>query len=53
MEHYELTEKVKLVEMDLLMVDPALNRFDTIVMNPPFGTKNNEGVDCALLKVAC
>ena len=26
--------------------------FDTIVMNPPFGTKNNEGVDMQLMKAA-
>merc|ERR1711879_1023018 len=26
--------------------------FDTIVMNPPFGTKNNAGIDMKLLKCA-
>jgi predicted RNA methylase len=26
--------------------------FDTIVMNPPFGTKNNEGIDMELLESA-
>ena len=26
--------------------------FDTVVMNPPFGTKNNEGVDVKLLSAA-
>ena len=25
------------------------NYFDTVVMNPPFGTKNNEGIDMKLL----
>ena len=28
------------------------NYFDTIIMNPPFGTKNNAGIDLALLKTA-
>ena len=23
--------------------------FDTVIMNPPFGTKKNEGIDMALL----
>lgn len=26
--------------------------FDTVVMNPPFGTKNNEGIDVQLLSAA-
>ncbi|XP_046387844.1 rRNA N6-adenosine-methyltransferase METTL5 [Ischnura elegans] len=26
--------------------------FDTVVMNPPFGTKNNQGIDMAFLKAA-
>lgn len=31
----------------------VLNRkFDTVIMNPPFGTKNNEGIDCELLVIA-
>ena len=29
------------------------NQFDTVIMNPPFGTKNNEGVDMELLQAAC
>ena len=29
-----------------------VNYFDTIIMNPPFGTKNNAGIDMALLKSA-
>jgi rRNA N6-adenosine-methyltransferase METTL5 len=28
------------------------NYFDTVIMNPPFGTKNNEGVDVKLLSAA-
>ena len=26
--------------------------FDTVLMNPPFGTKGNEGVDMQLLEAA-
>lgn len=42
-----------LVTIDLLAVS-ATNRlkFDTIFMNPPFGTKKNEGVDMNLLETA-
>ncbi|KAI8988685.1 S-adenosyl-L-methionine-dependent methyltransferase [Pilobolus umbonatus] len=28
------------------------NKLDTIIMNPPFGTKNNKGIDMVLLKKA-
>lgn len=28
------------------------NYFDTVIMNPPFGTKNNEGIDMKFLEVA-
>lgn len=27
------------------------NYFDTVVMNPPFGTKNNAGIDMKFLKM--
>ena len=54
--HYELEDKVKIWQVDILkqFVEPGQynNYFDTIVMNPPFGTKNNEGVDMQLLLVA-
>lgn len=26
--------------------------FDTVILNPPFGTKNNSGIDMEFLKVA-
>lgn len=28
------------------------NVFDTVIMNPPFGTKNNAGIDINFLKAA-
>lgn len=27
-------------------------QFDTVLMNPPFGTKHNEGIDMKFLEVA-
>ena len=27
-------------------------QFDTVIMNPPFGTKNNEGIDMVFLETA-
>lgn len=27
-------------------------KFDTVIMNPPFGTKNNEGIDMMFLETA-
>ncbi|CAG8592433.1 17974_t:CDS:2 [Cetraspora pellucida] len=38
-----------------LMLDPLCrwkNNVDTVVMNPPFGTKNNKGIDMIFLKKA-
>jgi predicted RNA methylase len=29
-----------------------MDYFDTVIMNPPFGTKNNEGIDMKLLENA-
>lgn len=53
LQHYELTDAVELINCDLLALDTKYRGvFDTVVMNPPFGTKNNEGIDCKLLKVA-
>ena len=54
-EHYELEEQIKVIEADLMQLilgpEPQYNDyFDTILMNPPFGTKNNEGVDMKLLQ---
>ena len=67
LEFFELEqEQVELIKMDILSIEQEegkaederseagkyLNYFDTIVMNPPFGTKNNEGIDMKLLKAA-
>ena len=44
---------VDLVHCDILALNPRMQgRFDTVVMNPPFGTKNNEGIDVKLLSAA-
>ena len=53
-EHYELSDKVKVINTDLIELfesaeNPYSSYFDTVIMNPPFGTKNNEGVDMKLL----
>jgi predicted RNA methylase len=34
------------------MPDRFHKQFDTVVMNPPFGTKHNEGIDMKFLQVA-
>lgn len=45
---------IDFVNTDLLKAN--LERFqgklDTIIMNPPFGTKNNKGIDMLMLKKA-
>jgi predicted RNA methylase len=47
------------IEMDFINTDLATaeldgfkGKLDTIIMNPPFGTKNNKGIDMVLLKKA-
>ena len=41
-------KKVDLVQLDLTSVGPEVTRFhrtfDTVIMNPPFGTKHNPGM---------
>ena len=34
------------------MIEKYSGSFDTVIMNPPFGTKDNEGIDMQLLKTA-
>lgn len=43
-----------LVQCDLcaLNVEANVSRFDTVIMNPPFGTKHNQGIDMKFLKAA-
>ena len=37
--------------MDVKNIGPGWeNRFDTVVMNPPFGTKHNKGLDLLFLQ---
>ncbi|XP_012216187.1 rRNA N6-adenosine-methyltransferase Mettl5 [Linepithema humile] len=45
---------VEVVQCDVLQYLPGKfeKHFDTVVMNPPFGTKNNAGVDMKFLEVA-
>lgn len=33
-------------------IGSADKKFDTVIMNPPFGTKNNQGIDMVFLKQA-
>ncbi|CAH1757656.1 9313_t:CDS:2 [Entrophospora sp. SA101] len=47
------------VEIDLVITDLKLDpldkykkKIDTVIMNPPFGTKNNKGIDLIFLKKA-
>ena len=55
LDHYELTDDVDLKQMDITQEFAADNEteynefFDTIIMNPPFGTKKNQGIDMQLL----
>lgn len=43
-------ENTDLVKFDITKINPGdskwHNKFDTILMNPPFGTKKNEGKKC-------
>lgn len=51
-EEFELTN-VDMVQCDVCSLSNRLSKsFDTVIMNPPFGTKNNKGIDMAFLKTA-
>lgn len=39
-------------DLSIATLDGFKGKLDTIIMNPPFGTKNNKGVDMVLLKKA-
>ncbi|XP_072300524.1 rRNA N(6)-adenosine-methyltransferase METTL5 [Eucyclogobius newberryi] len=43
-----------LIQCDLctLEVEAYSSKFDTVIMNPPFGTKHNQGIDMKFLKTA-
>ncbi|KAG7174375.1 rRNA N6-adenosine-methyltransferase METTL5-like [Homarus americanus] len=57
----ENLEEMEIISAELLQVDVKdlgaphsrfLKFFDTVVLNPPFGTKHNQGADMEFLKVA-
>ncbi|KAJ8271023.1 hypothetical protein GJAV_G00121900 [Gymnothorax javanicus] len=50
---FELTN-LDIIQCDVCSLGPAMftKKFDTIIMNPPFGTKQNKGMDMQFLKAA-
>lgn len=51
-EEFELTN-IDMVQCDVCVLSNRMSKsFDTVIMNPPFGTKNNKGTDMAFLKTA-
>lgn len=49
------SDNFELVQCDvqqILLCHKWKKKFDTIVMNPPFGTKNNKGIDLEFLQLA-
>ncbi|XP_058156654.1 rRNA N(6)-adenosine-methyltransferase METTL5 isoform X2 [Dasypus novemcinctus] len=50
-EEFELTN-IDMVLSDVCSLSKMSKSFDTVIMNPPFGTKNNKGIDIAFLKTA-
>ncbi|XP_030044520.1 methyltransferase-like protein 5 [Microcaecilia unicolor] len=52
-EEFELTN-VDMIQCNVrsLPSDNMLRKFDTVIMNPPFGTKHNKGLDMIFLKTA-
>ncbi|CDW75448.1 riken cdna 2810410a08 [Stylonychia lemnae] len=54
-ENAELVDQIELVQCNICEIqdNPRFkDYFDTVIMNPPFGTKNNEGIDMKLLSTA-
>ncbi|XP_012277738.1 methyltransferase-like protein 5 [Orussus abietinus] len=51
----EIDMNTEAVQCDVLTYLPGKfeKYFDTVVMNPPFGTKHNAGVDMRFLEIAC
>jgi predicted RNA methylase len=50
LEAFEM-DNVDLVNMSVASADEGLrNKFDVVVMNPPFGTKHNKGLDLLFLE---
>ncbi|XP_062259457.1 rRNA N6-adenosine-methyltransferase METTL5 [Platichthys flesus] len=52
-EEFEISN-LDLVQCDLCSLDQDAyaSKFDTVIMNPPFGTKHNQGMDMKFLKAA-
>ncbi|KAM6348996.1 rRNA N(6)-adenosine-methyltransferase METTL5 isoform 1-T1 [Alca torda] len=51
-EDFELTN-INMVQCDVCSLpDSMAETFDTVIMNPPFGTKHNKGMDMIFLKTA-
>ncbi|KAJ0070380.1 hypothetical protein NL108_007714, partial [Boleophthalmus pectinirostris] len=52
-EEFEISN-LDLVQCDLcsLKMEAYSSKFDTVIMNPPFGTKHNQGIDMKFLKTA-
>ncbi|KAI1237186.1 Methyltransferase-like protein 5, partial [Lamprotornis superbus] len=51
-EDFELTN-VNMVQCDICSLSESMSdTFDTVIMNPPFGTKHNKGIDMIFLKTA-
>ncbi|KAM3862098.1 rRNA N(6)-adenosine-methyltransferase METTL5 [Diretmus argenteus] len=52
-EEFEITN-TDLVQCDMCSLDTGAyaNKFDTVIMNPPFGTKHNQGMDMKFLRTA-
>ncbi len=47
---FDLEGVVDLVEADVTHLPAGDKKFDTVLMNPPFGTKHNRGVDMEFVK---
>ncbi|KAM9035714.1 rRNA N(6)-adenosine-methyltransferase METTL5 isoform 3-T3 [Sarcophilus harrisii] len=49
---FELTN-IDMIQCNVCSLsDTMFKSFDTIIMNPPFGTKHNKGMDMSFLKIA-
>lgn len=51
-QQFELTD-IDLLQCDVKNLSQVLagRHFDTVIMNPPFGTKHNKGLDCIFVEV--
>lgn len=47
------TSKYKLVNCDVLKPKEPYTEVDLVIMNPPFGTSKDEGIDLEFIKTAC